>query len=70
MSIFDSAIEKLEKTVMESLGDRLKIDTKFNRKTLKLHTTTYWDGKPVSSNVFDMSPVVDEIIKRIEKGNK
>lgn len=67
MSILDGVMEKVETKILASLGDRLEIVTDFDPKKLILTTTTYWDSRQINENVFDLQPMVTEIIKRFKK---
>jgi hypothetical protein len=67
MSLVDSVMDNIEAKILNSVQDRLEILTELDSDTLVLTTKTHWDGKLISLNTIDMSPLALEIIKRVKE---
>lgn len=67
MSILDNVMAKVEKTILDTMSSRMRIETNFCPKTLYLTTSTYLDDILVSEVDFDANPMADAIEKRIRK---
>jgi len=67
MSLVDSVMDNIEAKILNSVQDRLEILTELDTDTLVLTTKAHWDGKLVSVNTIDMSPLTLEIIKRVKE---
>ena len=62
----DKAIAKIEKKMINGLGDRLQIVTDIDEDDLLLSTASYWDGILVSQTEMDLSPLVNAVLKRVQ----
>ena len=63
--MLEKIIEKAEAKILNSLGDRLAIETHFDDKNMILTTSTYWDDILVSEHEFSLEEMADAIERRI-----
>ena len=68
--MIEKVIKEIERRMFSMMDDKLEIVTEFNKSTLVLTTTSYFDGECVSQNEFDLEPMVDEIVERCVKAVK
>lgn len=69
MKLIEQAIEKIEKSILETLEDRLSISTEIVQDKagdLSLITTSEWDGKVVMQHESDLEPLIAAIQERIK----
>ncbi len=69
MKLIEQAVEKIEKSILDTLGDRLSISTEIaadKNGDLSLITTSEWDGKVVMTHVSDLEPLIVAIQERIK----
>ena len=59
-----SILGNLERKVMEAFQDRLQVETEFDAESLVFSTIVYFDGKEESVTEYDMTEIVDEIVRR------
>jgi hypothetical protein len=64
--MLEKMIEKAEAKILHSLGDRLHIETEVDAETLSLRSYTYWDDVLVQEQEFDLTPLVDAIVERLQ----
>jgi hypothetical protein len=67
MSLVESVIDKIEAKILESVQYKLEILTELNKETLILTIKSLWENNLISVNTIDMSPLAEEIMKRINE---
>lgn len=60
----DAIVQKIEAKMLVAMGDRLSIETIFDPDELTLTTVSTWDGVELSAQSFDLSEMVEEIVRR------
>lgn len=59
-----AVIEKVEERILEAMRDRMDIETQFDPAKLTLTTLSSFDGVVVSEYEFDLTEMVEEIVRR------
>lgn len=67
MSLVESVIDKIEAKILESVQYKLEILTELDKETLILTIKSLWENNLISVNTIDMSPLAEEIMKRINE---
>ena len=64
--MIEKILARFEKKILDTMGDRMSIETVFCAEEMTLTTVSFWDGDKVSEYVFDLMPLVDAIEARIK----
>jgi len=62
--MIEGILKKVEEKILETMQGRMEIETIFDPAVLTLTTVSYFDGVVVSEYEFDLTEMVDEIVRR------
>jgi len=65
--MIEGILKKVEEKILETMQGRMEIETIFDPAVLTLTTVSYFDGVVVSEYEFDLTEMVNEIVRRAKE---